>query len=202
MSIGIRVKVSYPNTPRYGQSNMGQPFQEVLVGAKRGEEWAWSQIYHSVSKHLVGYLTVKGSPEPEDQASETLLQVARNIGSFEGDEESFRSWVFVIAHRRMIDSRRRSGRRLDTAELDSDQPMETGDVEEEALASLGTEEVTRMLDVLTEDQREVIVLRTLVDLSLEQTAEVMGKRVGSVKALQRRAIVRLRKHLDALGVSR
>ncbi|HEX6287276.1 MAG TPA: RNA polymerase sigma factor [Acidimicrobiia bacterium] len=180
---------------------MGQPFEEVLVGAKRGDEWAWNQIYHSVSGQLIGYLTMKGAPEPEDQASETLLQVARNIDSFEGDEESFRSWVFVIAHRRLIDSRRRSGRRLETTELEPDLTAESGDVEQEALASLSTEEVRRMLEILTEEQREVIVLRTLVDLSLEQTADVMGKRVGSIKAMQRRAIARLQKHLDALGVS-
>ncbi len=180
---------------------MGQPFEEVLAGAKRGEEWAWDQIYHSVSGQLVGYLTIKGSPEPEDQASETLLQVARNIASFQGDEDSFRSWIFVIAHRRMIDSRRRFGRRLPTAELELEHQGELGDVEEEALSSLSTEQVTRLLEILTDEQREVIVLRTLADLSLEQTAEVMGKRVGSIKAMQRRAIARLRKHLDALGVS-
>lgn len=195
------MKVSYPNTPRYGQPNMGRPFEEVLAGAKRGEEWAWSQIYHSVSGQLVGYLTIKGSPEPEDQASETLLQVARNIDSFEGDEESFRSWIFVIAHRRMIDSRRRSGRRPATTELEPGDGRDFGDVEQEALDRLGTEEVTRLLEVLTNEQREVIVLRTLVDLSLEQTADVMGKRVGSIKALQRRAVARLRRHLDVLGVS-
>lgn len=201
MSIGIRVKVSYPITPRYGQP-MGHAFEEVLASAKKGEEWAWSQIYHSVSGQLVGYLTLKGSPEPEDQASETLLQVARNISSFDGDEDSFRSWVFVIAHRRMIDSRRRTGRRPTTVELENEHQGEVGDVEQEALATLSTEEVTRLLEILTDEQREVIVLRTLGDLSLEQTAEVMGKRVGSIKAMQRRAISRLRKHLDALGVSR
>jgi RNA polymerase sigma-70 factor (ECF subfamily) len=178
---------------------MGHPFEETLEGAKRGEEWAWNQIYRSVSGQLVGYLTIKGSPEPEDQASETLLQVARNIASFQGDEDSFRSWIFVIAHRRMIDSRRRTGRRLPTSELEVEH--QGGDVEEEALASLSTEEVTRLLEILTDEQREVIVLRTLADLSLEQTADVMGKRVGSIKAMQRRAIARLRKHLDALGVS-
>jgi len=181
---------------------MGQPFEEVLAGAQRGEEWAWHDIYHSIAAQLVGYLTIKGSPEPEDQASETLLQVARNIESFQGDEDSFRSWVFVIAHRRLIDSRRRWGRRPITTELEPELGGEAGDVEQEALDSLSTEEVTRLLELLTDEQKEVIVLRTLADLSLEQTADVMGKRVGSIKALQRRAIARLRKHLDTLGVSR
>lgn len=176
-------------------------FDQILEAAKQGDQWAWQQIYHSLSGALVGYLTMKGAHDPEDQASETLLQVARNIASFEGDEDSFRSWVFVIAHRRLIDARRRAGRRPTATELDTEVTTETGDVEQEAMDRIGIDEVTRLLDVLTEDQRECIVLRVLADLSLEQTADVMGKRVGSIKALQRRAIVRLRKHLDVTEVS-
>ncbi|HEX6219668.1 MAG TPA: RNA polymerase sigma factor [Acidimicrobiia bacterium] len=182
--------------------DMDYPFDEVLAGAKAGDEWSWQVIYQSLSGNLVGYLAMRGAREPEDQASETLLQVARNIHTFEGDEDSFRSWVFVIAHRRLIDARRRHGRRPVTAELDEVDKEAAGDAEEEAIDRLSTEEVTAMLDLLTDEQKEVIVLRTLADMSLEQTARVMGKRVGSVKALQRRGIARLRKHFDTLGVSR
>lgn len=178
-----------------------RPFDEVLTAAKQGDEWAWEHIYRSISGRLVGYLTVRGAPDPEDQASETLLQVARNISSFDGSEESFRSWVFVIAHRRLIDSRRSAGRRPDTTNLDIDQPVPTGDVEEEALDRIAVAEIAHLLQRLTEDQREVIVLRLLVDLSLEQTAEVLGKRIGSIKALQRRAIANLRQHFESMGVS-
>lgn len=181
---------------------MTYSFGEILGAAKDGEEWAWQEIYQSLSGRLVGYLAMKGSSEPEDQASETLLQVARNIDSFEGDEDQFRSWVFVIAHRRLIDARRRDSRRPVTTELEIDRsPGETGDVEQEAIEQISTTEVMAFLEVLTEDQREVIVLRTISDLSLEQTAKAMGKRVGSIKALQRRAIARLRKHLETAGVS-
>jgi RNA polymerase sigma-70 factor (ECF subfamily) len=178
-----------------------RPFDEVLSAAKQGDEWAWEHIYRSISGRLVGYLTFRGAPDPEDQASETLLQVARNISSFDGDEKSFRSWVFVIAHRRLIDSRRSAGRRPDTTNLDIDHPVPTGDVEEEALDRIAVVEIAHLLQRLTEDQRDVIVLRLLVDLSLEQTAEVLGKKIGSIKALQRRAIASLRQHFESTGVS-
>ncbi|MFZ0013023.1 MAG: sigma-70 family RNA polymerase sigma factor, partial [Acidimicrobiia bacterium] len=137
-----------------------------------------------------------------DQAAETLLQVARNIASFEGDEDSFRSWVFVIAHRRMIDARRSKGRRPDTTELDVERGGGTGNVEDEALEQITTRETVAALEILTGEQREVIILRVLADLSLQQTADVMGKRVGSIKALQRRALANLRLHFESLGVSR
>ena len=179
-----------------------QTFQQVLQAAKRGEEWAWREIYFTISGRLIGYLAMKGAPDPEDQAAETLLQVARNIGTFDGDESSFRSWVFVIAHRRLIDSLRGQGRRPSHVELEPEgRETETGDAEQEAIDRITTTEMLDVLATLTDDQREVIVLRVVSDLSLEQTAEVMGKRVGSVKALQRRAIANLRKHFEAVEVS-
>jgi RNA polymerase sigma-70 factor (ECF subfamily) len=194
----------YEPIDRYGLSGMPseRTFPEILTAAKRGEEWAWQELYRSISGRLIGYLTIKGAVEPEDQAAETLLQVARNIASFEGDEDSFRSWVFVIAHRRMIDARRSKGRRLDTTELDVERGGSTGNVEDEALEQITTRETVAALEILTGEQREVIILRVLADLSLQQTADVMGKRVGSIKALQRRALANLRIHFESLGVSR
>ena len=59
---------------------------------------------------MTGYLASRGAHELEDLAAETFLQVARNIQNFEGGEEAFRSWVFVISHRRLIDVRRKRGR--------------------------------------------------------------------------------------------
>jgi len=179
-----------------------QTFDEVLAAAKEGEEWAWENIYNSVAGRLVGYLTMKGAPDPEAQASETLFNVARNIAKFDGDESSFRSWVFVIAHRRLIDARRAAGRNPTTMPLDRSSDAIGGDVEEEALGSVAHDDMLELLEPLTDDQREVIVLRMIADLSLEETAHVLGKRVGAIKALQRRALANLKAHLESIGVSR
>jgi RNA polymerase sigma-70 factor, ECF subfamily len=61
---------------------------------------------------------------------------------------------------------------------------------------LHTQQVHALLDQLSEDQREVVLLRIVGDLSLEQTATALGKRVGAVKALQHRALAALRRILD------
>lgn len=176
-------------------------FDLILEAAKGGEEWAWEFIYREFAAVVTGYLSLHGAPEPEDQASETLFDVARNIDRFEGDESSFRSWVFVIAHRRLIDARRRKGRRIETTPLKDIDIKPGGDVESEALDNLALADMLDLLDPLTDDQREVITLRLIADLSLEETAQVMGKRVGSIKALQRRAVGNLRKLLETEGVS-
>jgi RNA polymerase sigma-70 factor (ECF subfamily) len=77
-----------------------------------------------------------------------------------------------------------------------------GDVESEALDKLALAEMIDLLAPLTDDQRDVVALRLIADLSLEETADVMGKGVGAIKALQRRAVGNLKKVLETQGVSR
>ena len=66
-----------------------------------------------------------------------------------------------------------------------------GDTEEDALRSLGTEHVEELCARLPVEQRAVLLLRLVGDLSIDQVAEVVGKSPGAVKALQRRAIAAL-----------
>jgi RNA polymerase sigma-70 factor (ECF subfamily) len=55
-------------------------------------------------------------------------------------------------------------------------------------------EVLALLEALGEDQKEVLTLRIIADLTVDQVAEIMGKSAGAVKQLQRRALDRLREH--------
>lgn len=182
---------------------LGQVFEGVLDAAKQGAEWAWASLYRDLAGPVSGYLAARGAREPEDLAAETFLQVARNVHSFTGDESAFRSWVFVIAHRRLIDLRRSQSRRPKTISLTDDGPEHVGgDVEFEAIDQLVTAELREAFGRLTDDQRDVLSLRIIANLTLEETANVVGKRVGAVKAIQRRALIALRNHLDLEGVTR
>ncbi len=170
-------------------------FGEQLAAARRGEDWAWHRLYTELIGPITGYLLSRGADAPDDLAAETFLHVARNIESFDGDEDSFRSWVFVIAHRRLIDARRAANRRPQIADR-AEEDRQGGDVEEEAIDRLGNDKVQELLDYLTEDQREVLALRVVADLSLKETARITGRDVGAVKALQRRAIQRLQRVVE------
>jgi RNA polymerase sigma-70 factor (ECF subfamily) len=75
-------------------------------------------------------------------------------------------------------------------------------VEDDVLTRLGTETVHRMCAGLPADQRSVLLLRVLADLTVEQVAAVMDRSVGSVKALQRRGLRRLRAELEPAGTPR
>src|SRR6187455_3248025 len=72
---------------------------------------ALDELYPRYSRLLVGYLRTQGAVDPEDLASEVFVGVLRGIDRFEGDEAAFRSWLLVIAHRRLLDDRRRRGRK-------------------------------------------------------------------------------------------
>lgn len=177
---------------------LGEPFPEILAAARQGASWAWSRIYRDLAGPVTGYLTARGAHEPEDLASEAFLQIARGLHGFSGDEAQFRSWVFVIAHRRLQDERRAAARRPAAIPLDDERaaPLARrpgGDVEDEAVSALGNQGVVSMLEALTPDQRDVIMLRVVGELSLEQAARVLGKPVGAVKALQHRAVQALRR---------
>jgi RNA polymerase sigma factor (sigma-70 family) len=178
-----------------------EAFASVLDAAKSGAEWAWSSLYREYWRPLVGYLRSRGAAEPEDTASEVLLKIARSVHTFDGSESSFRSWVFVIAHRSLIDDHRRSSRRPETTEWRTDIGDSGGDVEEEAMEHLATGELLEALQSLTETQRDVLALRLVAGLTVDQVAEVVGKRPGAVKALQRRALVSLQKVIEVSGVT-
>lgn len=173
-------------------------FRSVLAAAQEGAEWAWTSLYHHLAPHVGGYFRVRRAPDPDDLVGEVFIQLARNIGKFDGDYQQFRSWVFVIAHNRLSNRRRGLGRKPvvpvgDAVERDG---RRVESAETHALAAIAHDGILALIDSLTPEQRDVIALRVVADLSLVETSRIMGKSVGSVKQLQRRALVQLRNQLE------
>lgn len=109
--------------------------------------------------------------------------------------------AFTIAHRRLTDDRRRRGRRPILADRDPVEEAPGGDAEEEAMRRLGTDQVRQLCDRLTPEQRNVLLLRMVAGLSIEETAEALDKTATAVKALQRRALAAVRRIFDQEGIS-
>jgi RNA polymerase sigma factor (sigma-70 family) len=112
--------------------------------------------------------------------------------------------AFTIAHHRLLDDRRRRGRRpVEVAtEERIERPEAVGDLEEEVLERLGRAETRRILAQLSPDQQSVLLLRLIGGLTVEEVARALGKRPGAVKALQRRGLAAVRRELSRRGVSR
>jgi len=175
----------------------GEGFENVLRAARRGDEAAWTQIYLELIPVLTGYLRGQGCTASDDVASETLFQVVRDLHRFDGDEAAFRSWVFTIAHHRMVDaSRHRAARPADVVEPEQLERIGRAvSIEDEAIAQLGSSELEHLLRATTQEQRDVLLLRYVADLTLREAAEVLGKEYNAVKALHRRALSALRAHV-------
>lgn len=177
---------------------------ELVVAAQAGAGWAFTRLWERFAGQVTGYLRLQGAKDPEDLASEVFLSAFTGIGRFSGDGAAFRSWLFTIAHRRVIDDRRRRSRRVATSALDllpdAGAAVSGGDAEADALAALGTGRVAELLAGLSPDQRDVLALRILGDLTVEQVARALGKKPGAVKALQRRGLEALRRTISQGGV--
>jgi RNA polymerase sigma factor (sigma-70 family) len=177
--------------------------QETLDGARLGAEWAWTSIYRGFSPAILGFMRAKGADDPEGLTGEVFLQVVRDLVRFSGGVQDFKAWVFTIARNRFLDERRASSRRATTPQPDEffESHGEIGDVEEEALSALGTERVKELIARLSPDQQDVLLLRIVADMSLEEVAKVLDKRIGAVKALQYRGLASLRKEISSEPVS-
>jgi RNA polymerase sigma factor (sigma-70 family) len=171
-----------------------QNFQATLHAAQAGAAWACTTIWVEYAPAVTAFLSARGSREPEDLTSEVFLAVFDQLPNFVGGEPELRSFVFSIAYRRLVDELRVRSRRGEalawSAEAD---PRRSASAEDEALTRLGDTSALSLLTTLPEDQRNVMVLRIVADLTVEQVATVLGKRPGAVKALQRRALESMRK---------
>ena len=168
-------------------------FAHTLGAARAGEEWALAALWRAHQRALLGWLATMVGGAADDVASETWIDVARGLRGFSGDEAAFRTWLFTIARRRAVDHLRRQGRRREAAvpgEHLADRACPT-DVAEQAESSLALRQALAVVDQLSPDQREVILLCVLGGLRPAQVAPVLGKSEGAIRVLQHRALRRL-----------
>lgn len=173
-------------------------FEAVIEAAQAGDEWAVGSLYDEIQPALLRYLRWQEPSLADDLASEVWLAVAEGLPRFEGDESAFKGWIFTIARRRLADHRRREGRRsarpLPTALLSH--PVSDDDPSELVTNRLSAQEaVAALTSVLPAEQAEIVVLRVLGGLPIEEVARVVGKRPGTVRVLQHRALRRLASQL-------
>lgn len=173
-------------------------FATTLAAARANAGWAFESLFRTFAPRVHGYLRTHGVVEPDELTNDVFLSVFRSLPRFDGDERDFRAWTFTIARNRIVDEHRRQARRVPTipAEVDGYAEHAGGDVEAEALTNLGSEWAVDLIRRLAPDQRDVLLLRIVADLTVDQVAAVVGKRSGAVKALQRRGLAAAKRLLE------
>lgn len=143
-----------------------------------------ADVYEDLAPAVLGYLRGRGARDPEDLTGDVFVKVTEGLGAFRGNRAALRRWVFTIAHNSLVDEFRRERPRRES--VSADPPQSTIDDEMPL-----DREVLNALISLTDEQREVIVLRFIADLPLKDVARIVGKRPGAVKMLQARGLAML-----------
>jgi RNA polymerase sigma-70 factor, ECF subfamily len=160
----------------------------------QADEGTFCAVYQEFSPAVLSYLRSRDVEDPEAMTQEVFLGVYARLGDLHGGAKGLKSLVFSIAHARYVDEHRRRLKAPPTTGYDADaDPRCCDSAEDQLLEAEGSAQVMALLGTLQHDQQEVIALRIVADLSVETTAEIMGKTPGAIKQLQRRALCRLRK---------
>jgi RNA polymerase sigma-70 factor (ECF subfamily) len=165
-------------------------FDEVTAAAREGAPWAVGWLYRRFQPRLLRMLAVLAPHHAEDIAADVWLEVAANLGRFSGDEDAFRAWLATAARFEVIEATRRHGRRFGRA-LD--------DEATEHMAS--TAFAARVVAVLPAEQADVVLLRVVEGLDVEEVARALGRRPAAVRSLQHRALRRLAREVEPGALS-
>jgi RNA polymerase sigma-70 factor (ECF subfamily) len=172
----------------------------VAVGrAQRGDGEAFRLLYRDIQPRLLRYLHAIAGQDAEDIASETWLQVTRDLPGFSGSYDGFRGWVATIARHRAMDHLRRTARRPPALAVPAEDLAAwpaAADTAQSALDAVATGHAVALIATLPPDQAEAVLLRAVLGLDAATAGQVLGKRAGAVRTAAHRGLKTLHKKLD------
>ena len=175
----------------------------AVRAARGGDEAAFRFLYREVQPGLLRYLRGLVGEDAEDIASETWLQIARDMRSFRDEGAGFRGWAATIGRHRALDHLRR-GQRRPIADVPVEALAEVTDglsAADQVLRLAATNATIALIATLPEDQAEAVLLRVVVGLDAKAAAKVMGKRPGAVRTAAWRGLKTLAERLETRGVT-
>ncbi len=170
----------------------------LVTRAKNGDEDAISALYQRHADAIFRYvlLRVNDVSVAEDLTAEVFLKALQGLSQYRITDTPLLAWLYRIAHSQTIDFWRRQARRRETP-LAEDIPAKTPWPEELVTVMARWDAVLDGLTQLTDDQRQVIILRFIEDRDVKTVARRLGKTCGAVKSLQYRAVASLARLLQA-----
>ena|SRR5436305_3188803 len=167
--------------------------------AQQGDAEAFRLLYRDIQPRLLRYLHALAGQDAEDIASETWLQVTRDLPSFTGTYDGFRGWVATIARHRALDHLRKNARRPPALALPAEDLAAwpaAADTAQSALDAVATGNAVALIATLPPDQAEAVLLRAVLGLDAATAGHVLGKRAGAVRTAAHRGLKTLHKKLD------
>jgi RNA polymerase sigma-70 factor, ECF subfamily len=174
------------------------PVPDVIERARTGDRAAFAELYDTHCDAVYRYILyrVREPADAEDLCSEVFTRAFANIHRYRWQGKSFLAWLYTIARNAVTDRRRRD---RPTVDLDDAYGVaeEGPTAHDRAVRGEQVDALRGAVKHLTTEQQEVLVLRFIENMSSRQVAQVLGKNEGAIRALQFRALGRLRKLLVA-----
>jgi RNA polymerase sigma-70 factor (ECF subfamily) len=164
------------------------------------DENALAEVYDTFHPRLYryAYRLVGHTETAEDIVAETFQRLLLALYENRGPRRHLQAWLYRVAHNLVMDHYRKQPRNPPLP-LEEALPSHAEGPDDLLQLRLTQERIRWALRQLTPDQRQVIVLKFLEEMSNREVARVVGKTVGAVKSLQHRGLASLRRILDSLS---
>jgi RNA polymerase sigma-70 factor (ECF subfamily) len=171
---------------------------KTVLAAIKGDEQAFSVLYDTYIDSIYRFIFVRVEDQQtaEDIASSVFLKAWEKLGSYQQRGLPFRAWLFRIARNAVIDHYRT---RKEVAPLEAAANAfdnQALSLSERVGVKIEAENILRLMNQLTDDQRNVLTLKLVHGLDTEEVASSLGKRQGAVRALQMRGLQALAKLME------
>jgi RNA polymerase sigma-70 factor (ECF subfamily) len=184
----------------------GERLDAVVAEAVTGNRDALRTVLETIRPIVVRYCrarigtTERSGLSADDIAQEVCLAAITALPRYKDQGRPFLAFVYGIAAHKVADAHRATARnRADPTDVVPERfSMEAGP-EQLVLEAESSARMTKLLAVLPEKQREILILRVVVGMSAEETAEAVGSTAGAVRVAQHRALARLKAEIIATG---
>ncbi|WP_101948468.1 sigma-70 family RNA polymerase sigma factor [Mycobacterium sp. 3519A] len=182
----------------------GERLDAVVAEAVAGNRDALREVLEIIRPIVVRYCrarvgaTERSGLSADDVAQEVCLAAITALPRYKDQGRPFLAFVYGIAAHKVADAHRAAARnRADPTDAVPERYSLEAGPEQMALDSESAARMNKLLSVLPEKQREILILRIVVGMSAEETAEAVGSTPGAVRVAQHRALARLKNEITA-----
>jgi RNA polymerase sigma-70 factor (ECF subfamily) len=179
-----------------GRKDSAADVRRLVDRAKAGDRGALEELYLIHFDRIYSYLhmSVGNRHDAEDLTNQTFVRMIESIDRFEWRQAPLSAWLFRIAHNLAMDHFR-AGRRWQPEEEPPEPEDSQQSADEEALHSIGRQSMLEMIEGLSEEQQQVLMLKFVFNFGNGEVAAILGKSEGAIKSLQHRALASLQRQL-------